>query len=211
MLESMSEFADNHDALLKDAQAASALSELAAIRDNTAPYGHVNRIDALIGTVATVNNRIASGERESALFTIDQCIAEVQKALATSEANASLSNQVLQPLQQVKAAVTSLSSIPKIRYLKEQAGTHLDNAIDTIAHSFKPIALVVSEPGGTATVLTTGASKPATPVKPAKVIRAADIATKVYLETEADVDDYLARLKNKIVSEINAGAKVRVQ
>ena len=211
MLESMSEFADNHDALLKDAQAASALSELAAIRDNTAPYGHVNRIDALIGTVATVNNRIASGERESALFTIDQCIAEVQKALATSEANASLSNQVLQPLQQVKAAVTSLSSIPKIRYLKEQAGTHLDNAIDTIAHVFKPIALVVSEPGGTATVLTTGTSKPATPVKPAKVIRAADIATKVYLETEADVDDYLARLKNKIVSEINAGAKVRVQ
>ena len=135
----------------------------------------------------------------------------MQRALTESEAEASLSNKTLLPLQQVKAAVTSLSSIPKIRYFKEQAGSHLDNAIDAIAQASKPVKSVASEPGGTATVLTTGASQPATPVKPAKVIRAADIATKVYLETEADVDDYLARLKNKIVSEINAGAKVRVQ
>ncbi|MDP3308446.1 BREX system P-loop protein BrxC [Methylotenera sp.] len=211
MLDAMREFADNQDALLKDAQSATALRELEAIRDNVSPYGQVNRIDALIGTVAGVNNLIAGDERESALLSIDQRISEVQKALADTHADASLSNKVLQPMQQLKATVAALSSIPKIRYLKDQAGNLLDSAMDAIAFATKPAALIVSEPGSVATALTTGATKPVVPAKPTKVVRAADVALQSYLETESDVDEYLARLKKKIVAEINAGGKVRVQ
>jgi hypothetical protein len=42
-------------------------------------------------------------------------------------------------------------------------------------------------------------------------VRAADVAVQSYLETESDVDEYLAKLKQKIVAEIKAGGKVRIQ
>lgn len=211
MLDSLTEFADNQETLLKDTQAAAALRDLEAIRDNPAPYGQVSRIDTLIGTVSGVNDRIAGEEREAALLSIDQRIGEVQKTLDDVHADAGLRNKALQPLQQIKATVAALSSIPKIRYFKEQAGNMLDSAMDAISLAFKPAATVAGAPGSTATVLTTGSVKPAMVSKPTKVVRAADVAVQSYLETEADVDEYLARLKQQILTEINAGGKVRVQ
>ena len=47
--------------------------------------------------------------------------------------------------------------------------------------------------------------------KPTRVVRAADLATKSYLETEADVDIYLAKLKIELLTVIRAGQKARVQ
>ena len=211
MLDSLSEFTDNQEVLLKDTQAAPALRDLEALRDNPTPYGQVSRIDTLIGTVSGVNDRIAGGERESALLSIDQRISEVQKTLDDIQADAGLRNKALQPLQQIKTTVAALSSIPKIRYLKEQAGNLLDSAMDAVALASKPVVPVASEPGSTATALTTATVKPVVTAKPTKVVRAADVAVQSYLETESDVDEYLAMLKKKIVAEINAGGKVRIQ
>lgn len=211
MLESLAEFAENQEALLKDAPAAAALRDLESIRDNPAPYGQISRIDGLINSVSAVNDRIAGEEREAALLSIEQRIDEVQKLLDEVHAEADLRNKALQPLQQLKTTVASLSSIPKIRFLKEQAGIQQDNAMDAIALASKPAPPVVSEPGSTATALTTGTAKPAITVKPTKVVRAADVAIQTYLETEDDVEEYLGRLKKKILSEINSGGKVRVQ
>lgn len=211
MLDSLIAFSDNQEVLLKDAQAAAALRELESIRDNLAPYGQVSRIDTLIATVSGVNDRIAGDERESALLSIDHRISEVQKTLDDAQADTVLRNKALLPLQQIKATVAALASIPRIRYFKEQSGDLLDSAMDTIALAAKPATPVISEPGSSATVLTTGTVKPVVPVKPTKVVRAADVAVQSYLETESDVDEYLAKLKQKIVAEIKAGGKVRIQ
>jgi hypothetical protein len=55
-------------------------------------------------------------------------------------------------------------------------------------------ATVLKDSGGTTTqkVMTTGASTAAP--KPAKVIRAADLSPTIYLETEAEVESYVAKL-----------------
>jgi len=42
-------------------------------------------------------------------------------------------------------------------------------------------------------------------------VRAADLAAKSYLETEADVDAYLAKLKTELLAVIKAGQKARLQ
>lgn len=55
------------------------------------------------------------------------------------------------------------------------------------------------------------AVKPVVPVKLTKVVRAADVAVQSYLETESDVDEYLGKLKRKIVAEIEAGGKIKMQ
>ena len=51
MLEALAGFADNREVLQKDPLGATALADLESIRDNTAPYGQIPRIDALIKTV----------------------------------------------------------------------------------------------------------------------------------------------------------------
>lgn len=214
MLESLTDFTDNKEALLKDAQAVTALHELEAIRANEAPYGQVNRIDTLISTVTAVNDRIASQERESALLSIDQRINEVQKTLDDVHAAADLRNKALQPLQQVKMAVATLSSIPKIRLFKEQAGDHMDAAMTVIASATKPAVSTTSQPSissSSATSEWATSVKAVIPPKPSRVIRAADFNTKSYLETEAEVNDYINKLKAELVAAIRAGQRARIQ
>ena len=47
--------------------------------------------------------------------------------------------------------------------------------------------------------------------KPAKVIRAADLSGKSYLETEAEVEEYLAKLRAELLAAIKAGQRARIQ
>ena len=70
----------------------------------------------------------------------------------------------------------------------------------------------IAAPGSTATVLTTGTPNTPAPVaKTTRVIRASEFTVKAYLETEADVDVYIAKLKAELMTAINAGQMARVQ
>lgn len=50
-----------------------------------------------------------------------------------------------------------------------------------------------------------------TPAKTTKVIRAAELSSKIYLETEAGVDVYVNKLKEALLSAVRAGHIARVQ
>ncbi len=88
----------------------------------------------------------------------------------------------------------------------------MDEAITLIeAAAAKPV-LVVASPGDTAKPLQTG--KPNVPVsvpKITRVVRAAEFSSQAYLETEADVDAYLDKLKVELLAVVHAGHKARVQ
>jgi hypothetical protein len=205
LLEALTGFGDNRDLLLKESFSAAALAELEAIRENPAPYGQVSRIDGLIKTVDSVNEAAAQDKRELALKSIDAKLAEVQKSLDQVQANADLRNKALYPLQDLKTRVAGLSSIPKILYLQEQAGNLLDDAMMVIQAA---LAKPVSPPGP---------GKPATPPippvpqpKPSKVIRAAELSPTIYLETEAEVEAYVARLKAELLDAIHSGKRARI-
>lgn len=211
LLEALTAFADNREALLEDSAAANALKDLEAIRDNPLPYSQINRIDPLLTAVDAVNDRIAGREREQALISIAQNLAEIEKALDQAQADDSLRNKALLPLQQVKTSVAALSSIPKIRYLAGQADIHLDTAMDLIASAQKPSPNGVTETGGSNTIPLAIGNPPTKAAKPVKLIRATDCSVKAYLETEGDVDVYLARLRAELLTAIQEGKKARIQ
>ncbi len=213
MLEALAEFADNREALIKHDQAAPALRDLETIRDNPTPYGQISRIDALISTVEGVNTRLAQDKRERAFFSIDAKIGEVQKALDAAAAGADLRNKALQHLQQLKTAIASLTSIPKILYLQEQAGDALDKAMESIVIATPKIpSNVAMQAKGSAAALYTGESvAPFITPKPIKVIHAADLSIKSYLENEAEVEDYIAKLKAELMAAIKTGQRARIQ
>jgi hypothetical protein len=206
LLEALTSFGDNRDVLLNEPSSAAALTDLEAIRDNPTPYGQIPRIDALIKTVETVNEAAAQDKRESALKSIDAKIAEVQKSLDQIQAGADLRNKALHPLQELKTKVSGLTSIPKILYHKEQGGNLLDDAMMAIqAAMAKPVA--PPEPGKPAGTPTPAAPQP----KPSKVIRAAELSPSIYLETEAEVEAYVAKLKSELLDTIHSGKRARIQ
>ncbi|MEO6319765.1 MAG: hypothetical protein ABIR56_03810, partial [Polaromonas sp.] len=86
----------------------------------------------------------------------------------------------------------------------DEATTLIDAAV------LKPTPHVAST-GSTAKPVQTG--RPNVPTPPAqtiRAIRAAELSSKAYLETEADVEAYLARLKGELLAVVRAGQKARI-
>jgi hypothetical protein len=217
MLDALQRFEPNRPALLKEVAAATALQQLEAIRDNPMPYQQINQIETLIQSVDAVNVKLVDAKREHALLLLEKKIAEVGGALDQAHAQPELRNRALSSLQKIKLDIAAQSSIPQIHYLQDQSGSALDGAMDMITAAMNAAAkaqpLAVKSPGDHATVINVGSVpiiQTVTP-KPARVIRAADFSSKSYLETEAEVDDYLSKLKAELLAAIRAGQRARIQ
>ena len=96
----------------------------------------------------------------------------------------------------------------------------MDEAITLIeaavaAAAAKPTTTKVASPGDTTQPLQTGQPNalvsPAPAPKTTRVVRAAEFSNQPYLETEAEVDAYLTRLKSELLAVVRAGQKARVQ
>ncbi|AEA60097.1 BREX system P-loop protein BrxC [Burkholderia gladioli] len=232
LLEALGSFADNREPLLNDATAAAALAELERIRTNPAPYGQVNRIEQLVATVERVNDALAGERRERALRSVDAKIAEATHALDGANADADLRNRALKPLQDLKAQLASLVSIPRILFLQGRAGDLLDAAMDQIARAARSRATTApaANPGASASKSTAPSPSPgaagapsdggsaapaaaasAPTARPVKVIRTSDLSAKTYLDTAQDVDDYLAKLREELIAAIESGHRARLQ
>lgn len=212
MLEGLVSFADNREALVKDAASAQPLADLEAIRANPRPYSQVNRIEALLSAVEKVNEALASERRERALLSIDAKINEATQTLDAAQAEAALRNVALRPLQELKAQLTGLLSIPRIMFLQQRAGDLLDEAMDKISAAVKARVVVKPVPPPVPGGSPTPPPPPAPPApKPIRVVRTTDLNAKTYLETEQDVDDYVAKLRAELMAAIAAGHRARIQ
>ena len=70
----------------------------------------------------------------------------------------------------------------------------------------------VAAPGDTAAPIRTGQPNvPPPPAKTTKVIRASEMSSKTYLETEDDVDAYVSKFKTELLAAVRAGQIVRIQ
>jgi len=212
LLEGLRAFADNREALNKVPQAAAALTDLTQIRDNPKPYSQVNRIEPLLATVGAVNEQLAQEKREKALLSIDGKMAEVQAKLNASGASSDLSNKALRALQDIKIRIASQTGIAQILYLQGQGGDAMDDAVSLIESACVKPPLRVAMPGDTAKPVQTGQpTVPAPVAKTTRVIRVADLFTKNYFETEADVETCVAKLRAELLAAIRSGQLARLQ
>lgn len=212
LLDGLSTFESNREALTKVPQAAAALVDLAQIRDNPKPYGQVNRIEPLLASVTAINEQLAQEKRERALLSLDAKLAEVQAKLGTAAATPDLSNKALRPLQDLKARIASQTSIAQIMLLQGAGGDAMDDAINIIEAAATKVPDQIAMPGNTAKPLQTGQPNVPAPVaKTTRVIRAAELSSKTYLETEADVDAYVSKLKDALLTTVRAGQMARIQ
>ena len=123
-----------------------------------------------------------------------------------------LCNKALRPLQDLKTRIAGLTGIAQIMYLQDQSGHAMDDAVALIEAAAAKPPRQASTPGDTTKAVQTGQPSMPPPVaKTTRVIRAVDFSSKTYLETEADVDAYVSKLKAELLAAIRAGQMARIQ
>jgi len=118
-------------------------------------------------------------------------------------------------LQDLKTRLASQTSIVQMLYLHGQGGDAIDEAIAPIeaaaaAASTKPAQ--VAEPGTSTVPVQTGQPYVPAPVaKTTRVVCATELFRKKYLETEADVNVDVDKLKAELLAAIRSGQLARLQ
>ena len=191
----------NRTWLDKDATATAALQHIRQILSAASPYGMIKDAESLIQTVDGVNTVLVTKRRNHVLQRIDAHIAKVEAELDTAQAQADLRNQCLHPLQSLKRQVETQVSIAHINQALQSAVEAADEAFDKIQAASKPR----KKPSGT------GETEPPVYVKKRRVVQAAQLVTKSFLETQADVDDYLNQLRQELESAINNNERVEIR
>lgn len=224
MLSGIAALKDNRDKLLEDPKASAALRELNVIQNSAQPYGSINKIDALLATVAAANEALAGERRQHALEMIDKKIIEVTIDLDHINAGPDLRNKALHPLQVLRQKIESESSIPQIFYLQDQAGHLQVDALNLVAdeqakqlQKAQKAAPAINDTKGTyevpvKTVPETAHPAVQTTVKTVKSVRAASLtAGKTFLESETEVENYIDRLRTELLAIVKAGNRARVE
>ncbi|HLA26493.1 MAG TPA: BREX system P-loop protein BrxC [Syntrophales bacterium] len=182
----------NRQELEKDTAAAQALARMDEILSAKRPYGMIKEVDGLLERVKKVNDRILEKRKESSIQTIDDKIGKVMEALDQYKADSDLRNKSLKPLQDIKKHVQQEHSIPGIFYQANMAEEALEKALEHVESA------KVKEGDKTS-------------AKPVKYIQPSKVTVKNYLETAADIEEFLEALKKELETALREHARIRIQ
>lgn len=187
---------DNRTLLDPDPDAGPALKDLDDIRTSDEPYGSVFKIEPLLTTIDAVSERIVNERRAQVIGRIDDRIGLVKARLDEVHANPDLRHDSLEGLQTLKSAyVATETSVPKLAYFEtERAEALFTEALELIES--KIFAGDRPEP---------------TQIKPTIIVKPADLCKKAFLENDAEVEDYIERLRSKLKEAIVNDGRVRIQ
>ncbi|BFT29918.1 BREX system P-loop protein BrxC [Alteromonas sp. D210916BOD_24] len=221
------DFERNRKALETDEQATKALSQLETIYNNARPYRDIRNIDPLIEQVEKVNFQLLEKRREHARERIEHRIGLVQDQIKQAHAPSELSNRVLMPLQNAIKRLDKLQAIADIlqeqaeaQVLEEEAYHAINVFIEQQEAERKRQQKVYPTLEGEG--LDDGKKAPQVAEKPVSpppkkmvTVDTASIVRKVndsgVLETEQDIDAYLAALKAELTTLVNSNNKVRIK
>ena len=187
-------FQPNRRELDRDAKAGPALQRMGTILAAPRPYGLIKESTGLIQTVTEVLDTIT---RQSTL--IDQ-------ELVAHSVDSSVKEACLAPIQALKRQVQEEQSLAHLAQAQNEAMEVLDDVVTRIEKALKPAARPASPSPSSAP-----ASPPPPAVRPRKVIKPADLSPKPYLESQADVDAFLAALRQQLESALAKEERIQIR
>ena len=185
----------------RDETAAPALKRMREILEAPSPYGLVKEADGLISTADSVNAALITGRRSQATAAIEGHIAVLRKDVEVAGGDSVLQQACLAPLERLLAQVQTQVSIAHIAQAEAEALAEFDAAIKRIEDS---LAKQPDDP-------TPGGDPPKPTVKPQRIIRPSELTTQTYLETSADVDAFLASLKQQLEEAIARSERIQIR
>lgn len=192
-------FQHNRLELERDEKAGPALKRMRDILSAPSPYGLIKDADGLIAIASAVNTALLGQRRSDAAKKIDAHYATLTKEMATVNGDAALRSACLKPLETLKQQVEKEESLAHITQAESEAVREFDAGIARIEEfTRKPAA----KSGGTA---------PAPTVKKQRVVKPAELVVATYLETQADVDAFLATLRQELEKAIASNERIQIR
>ena len=172
------EFSDNAEMLRMHSEAGAAFARMQEILDAPAPYAMLKEVEGLIKTVRAANDDLVAEKRKAALAQVDTVLAHFDP-----NKSATVYPKAVEPIAKLRAKIAQETSIPFITH-------HLAGLDGLVEQGFKLLS-DASDP-----------KKPDKKEKPIKTVKVAGRGTKTYLETEADVTEFLDGLKDDLLDAV---------
>jgi hypothetical protein len=189
--------------LEKNAQAALALKRINEILSAPSPYSLIKEADGLIATITSVNTALISACRQFATQKIDGHIGALGKDIEAAKGDAALRDACLKPLETLQSRVQIEDSLAHITQAEAEALKEFDAASGRIEQFVKKAA---EKPAATGTQPT-----PKPVLKTKRVVEPAKLVQSPYLETQADVDGFLDKLRMELDQAIARNERVEIR
>ncbi|WP_040325304.1 BREX system P-loop protein BrxC [Aurantimonas manganoxydans] len=218
MRKAVMDFAVNEKEIEKDEAAAKALTSIKDILALEAPYSRIQDASALIATVTEANRILLEKRRNHAYGIVDPLIAKIKAELDDVSSGSDLRNRSLHPIQTIRKRIETSPSISAIFMAQTEAREAYDDAFEMIGNSVMKVAEPVRQPetvgGGPEGGVPYG-KLPEPPVvvfKPKRVIQPASlVSADGYLESQAQVDDFIDRLRSRLSEAVSKNERIEIR
>jgi hypothetical protein len=180
-------------------QARTALHRMTQILTATSPYSLLHEAEGLVSTVDKINNALVTERRDNALARITDLQSRVVQAVERANGDDSLRRVCLLPLEVLRHSVESQESVAHIAEAVQESELALDVALE------KTDAFMDSAGRGDESNTITRTAKQSKTINPASLMESR------YLETPADIDDFLAALRRELEDALGKGERVRIR
>ena len=229
-------FARNRQFLEQDETARTALGQLNAIYKDPRPYRDIRQVEPLIEQVAVVNQALLADERELAAGRLNVARQRVEDHVKAFGIDAAISNKSLRPFHQAIERIQGYDAMADIRqemnssddleqtsyelinrYIADQKATK-QREVDEALKRQAAAELTAKKAGEAYTKPKPVIDKPiiAEPrVKAVRTLAPAAIFERLsgsgFIETEADVEQYLTALREQLSKALADDFKVRIR
>jgi hypothetical protein len=193
-------FAKNRLELERHATAGPALKQIEAILANATPFGMIAQGEPLVATVTAINQPLVDESRMKAAARINQLSGTLTADAAKVSGDAALRTACVQPLETLKAQVQQDESVAHIAQAEAEAVKVFDAGIARIEEFVRRSAEKPPAKGGAVAT-----------VKKQRVVRPAEISQAAYLETQADVDAFLAALRVELEKALSENQRIQIR
>lgn len=219
------QFKINRHALEQDIKAAEALNTLEAIYNDPRPYGRLREVGALIDQIKIINQQLIETKKAEVLLAINALYNGIEPQIADLPAD--WQNKAMRPFVILKERLDHSHSLHEMVSLQQDAADAEDNAIELINSYIKqceeqskskpqpvpagPSIGQIKEPvpdnGPVSAPVRQPKHKPIEIVSPTELL---DVAG-AFIESEQDIEHYLAKLRSRLQQAVGQGKRVRIK
>ena len=228
------DFQPNRPKLEKDEKAARALARIDEILSAKAPYNLIREGEGLIQAATQVNDSFLRESHERADSWVEKYITKVSVELDALLASPDQRNRSLLPLQTLRQCIAKQRSLAHISQMQEEARELADVALDHLQQLAEQAAakakkaasesdpkppvsdsgtpdLIVAEPTASVNNSPAAVVAPIVPIKKRRIIDAQLLAGSGYIETQVDIDNFLAKLRKELEEAVADNQRVEIR
>lgn len=203
------QLAQNRLQLEAQGEAGPALARMEYILATPHPYNLLQEVAALSYTARSVNDQMVADARGPAIDEIQGLLDGITVELDKMSANEPLRSRATSELSNLLRTANQATSIAHITQARQTADDAYDRALTAIEQALFAIEQAQVLPPPKPDDPTPPPPRP--PVKKRRVVEAKSLWSGSFIETEADVDDFLNKLRAALEAALAANEKVQIK